>query len=80
MYIHPDRIAEAVHLCHPQSGASVEYARGVLVGITTALMAIDLSPEGAVDVILQAWRPEYRDECWPQEWKERVEPIHQLVS
>lgn len=65
------RIRDALYNTHIQSGASIEYGRGIIVGVVSGLCAA--FPEHSFDTIwlgnVKPQLPEgYRKECIPEGW------------
>lgn len=67
-------IKDALYNCHPQS-ASREYAKGVLVGLVSGLMAQNVTFENAISEMRRAVRERIFDleethvvECLPASW------------
>ena len=66
-------IRDALYNLHPKAGASPEYGRGIVVGVTTALMAAyDWEFERAFKQVIQRCPDRTRIACFPEEWRGRA--------
>jgi hypothetical protein len=67
------RIRDACYSTSAHSGASIEYAEGVLLGLVAALMDCHPSTAGSFDkswAIVKAHLPaDYRKKCVPEPWR-----------
>lgn len=66
-------IREALYNLTKESGASVEYGKGILVGVVTATMASN--PYGFTEALqkIKSLMPfGYREECIPDTWREQL--------
>ncbi len=75
--VNPTMINGAVYYAMPDSGASVETARGVIIGCVSSLMACGLLYSEAVGMVGRALRPGYRDECLPPAWAHDLTQAYQ---
>ncbi len=63
------RIKDALYNLREDSGASVEYARGILVGVMSALIAYNGSNfSDAAHTVKGCMPQDYRQECLPETW------------
>jgi hypothetical protein len=63
------RIKDALHNCSPQSGASTEYGRGVLVAVVSCLTAYGYTCMDAIK-LAREWMPaDTPSYIWPEGWK-----------
>lgn len=64
-------IRGALHLAAPDSGASTEKAKGVIIGVVSTLMdTFCWDWETAFRYVLNKLPDNYRPECIPQSWAE----------
>ena len=63
------RIREALHLTTSESGASVEYAGGAIVGVVSALLATGEIFYDCLNVIAENVPKNFREECIPESWR-----------
>lgn len=67
---YPNAIKDVLGNCAPNSGASLDYARGCLVGVVSTLM-LDLTFENALKKAYDAMPNEYMVDVVPQAWREQ---------
>lgn len=60
--------ADVIHNADQRSGASVDYAKGAIVGVVSGMMAFGWSFEAALEKVASHWRYTYRIECIPEPW------------
>lgn len=65
-------IRDALHNLHTQSGASIEYGKGVIVGLVSALMSMGMSHTECMIMIANNWQFNYRKACIPECWQEQI--------
>lgn len=69
-------IRDVLYNTHPDSGSDCSYARGCVVGVVAALMAVGLTFDQAIKV-LKAGLPEgRRQDCIPGTWADIIPDDH----
>mgnify|MGYP000509961470 CR=1 FL=1 len=67
------RVSEALYLTAPRTGASVDYAKGVVVGVIACLIGLGMPPEKALKLIAELLPNNYRKEAIPRPFRETLE-------
>ena len=63
-------IKSALYYAHPDSGASIEEARGLIIGVVSTLMdAYTWDWKTAIEYTMGLLPDGYRPECIPQSWR-----------
>ena len=62
-------IKDALYNLHIASGSTIEYAKGVLVGVVSGLMAQGLTFMEVANIVGPLLPVDYRRECIPAPWK-----------
>ena len=67
------RLKDALYNLHPTSGASVDYGRGIVVGIVSALLETGFTFNEAFNIAVMKNLPkDYRMEAIPQAWRNEL--------
>jgi len=61
-------VANAIHNCYDNSGATDEYCRGIIVGTVSGLMANGLSFDTALDLVKRKMPIHNRGDLLPSSW------------
>ena len=73
-----DRVLEdALYNTSIRSGSSVEYARGIVVGIVSGKLHQGVTFDTAIEAVWQCAPQDYRPECFPDGW---LDMIHEAPS
>ena len=68
------RVSDALYLTAPRTGASVDYARGVVVGtIVYLIFWFNMSSKEAFKLIAELLPDNYRKEAIPRSFRETLE-------
>lgn len=67
-------IKDALYNTHVHSGASVEYGRGVVVGLVAGMMAMGVTFGEACGYVVRALPNGYREDCIPVGWHRHLKP------
>ena len=78
------RIKEALYNLRGDSGASIDYGKGVVLGVVATMLGFDVDFDRAVKLVQEFLPKDYRKECIPEPWQEafdlllntEVEPRH----
>ena len=63
-------LKDSLYNTHEKSGAPIEYARGIVVGIASTLMVTkNISLFDALDIIKRHLPEGYRKESFPDSWR-----------
>lgn len=65
---------------HPKSGATPEYCQGLVMGVTSILMAFGLDFYYALDMIVEAMPDEIMEEGLPINWKYDILSRYDVTS
>lgn len=70
------RLRDALYNTHPESGASVEYAQGIVVGVVSGMMAHGQKWQDAWATMYKALPKGFRLDCLPYSWRAYVIVVH----
>jgi hypothetical protein len=74
--VNPTMIADAVYYAMPDSGASEDKARGVIIGVVSGLMACGLTYAESVGMVGHALKPGFRQGALPAAWAYDINKAH----
>lgn len=63
-------LKDALYNTHWHSGSSVDYGKGVVVGMVAGMMAMGVSFGQACSYVVRALPVGYREECIPLGWEQ----------
>ena len=66
------RVSEVLYLMAPESGASVEYAKGAVVGLFAGLLCSQLGSKEILQVVADNLPKNFRKEAIPESWADDI--------
>jgi hypothetical protein len=63
------RLKDALYNTAKVSGSSIDYGKGVVVGVVSTLMAYNIPFEAAYDIMCESLPKDFRTACIPVGWR-----------